>query len=234
MERFTGHLYSVEQFEGDVLEAALNELVQIPDESFDLLQNPFEKKLTLHDVKSLSLPLEIIIQQLELQWCIWAEDAFGVKLKPDQSRHYCSVFKYLPGGFLSCHVDAGIHPLNGARKHITTILYLGEVDEGGELELWGGYSKAPTGPVIFIKPEHGKLVLFENNPVSWHAVSECLGKKPRYVITVSYLSQELEKWHQRQRAYFAPRPMEEWDEEQFKLRDLRADRERFAEVYRTE
>lgn len=132
------------------------------------------------------------------------------------------------------------------RKHATAIVYLGEVDEGGELELWAGTSAAHdpaesirreptvTGPVVFIKPEHGNVIIFEGNDQSWHAVSECRGEAPRYAITVSYLSQERERWHDRQRAFFAPRPYEKWDEATYKLRDLRADPERYAEVYRTE
>lgn len=239
MKRFAGHVYSIENFgHDDVLALALEELREIPDSAFDLLENPFEKKLTLHDVKSLPTFLGSAIALLEVPWRDWASKEFGIELIPDMSRHYCSVFKYLPGGFLACHVDAGVHPLNFKRKHAAAILYLGEVDEGGELELWTGQSASLQNPVITepsmkIKPEHGNIVFLEGNDRSWHAVSECRGEKPRYAITVSYLSNDWSQWHQRQRAFFVPRPNEKWDAETYMLRDLRADEIRYAEAYRT-
>ena len=231
--------WTMETFENDVLlDRALHELQAIPDDRFDLLENPFEKKLVLSDMERLPEALEAVVIALETRWQDWAKVAFRQALWTDSSRNYCSIFKYLPSGFLSCHVDAGIHPLNQLRKHVTTILYLGEVDEGGELEMWAGESAEFDMPRVTklletIEPEHGKLIQFECNNFAWHAVRECLGEKPRYAITVSDLSQAVDRWHKRQRAYFVPRPHEVWDEGTFKLRDLRSDPERFAEVYRT-
>ncbi len=133
MERFAGHFYSLQEFDsGDLLNTALEELEEIPDGEFDLLENPFEKKLTLHEVKKLPIFLERVVLTLEIKWRDWLSKEFDIELITDLSRHYCSVFKYLPGGFLACHVDAGVHPLNFKRKHAAAILYLGEVDEGGE------------------------------------------------------------------------------------------------------
>ncbi len=223
-----------------VLDRALHELQAIPNDRFDLLKNPFEKKLTLSPYHMEKLPeaLEHIVLSLETTWQDKAKKEFNVNLWTDSSRHYCSIFKYLPGGFLACHVDAGIHPLNSMRKHVTAILYLGEIDKVGELEFWAGTSAAISHPSVsglidIVIPKHGKLLMFECNDFAWHAVSECFGKKPRYAITVSYLSQDVDRWHKRQRAYFIPRPEEQWDTETYQLRDIRADTERYAEVYRT-
>lgn len=231
----------VDQFGDDqLLDRALHELQAIPDDRFDLLENPFEKKLVLSPIYMEKLPeaLEHTVLSLETTWQDRAKKGFDVDLWTDSSRHYCSVFKYLPGGFLSCHVDAGLHPLNHMRKHVTAIVYLGETDDGGELEFWDGETAILPNPKILelktkIKPEHGKIALFECDDYAWHSVSECLGEKPRYAITVSYLSMETERWHKRERAFFAPRPNEVWSKETYKIRDTRADSEQYSEAYRT-
>ncbi len=239
MEKFEGHKYSIQKFrDSNLLISALSELRNIPDNRYDLLENPFEKKLTLRNVATLPLALEQVVIALEGTWKDWSGAAFGAVLELDYTRHYCSIFKMLPGGFLAAHVDAGIHPIKKVRKHATAILYIGEVDSGGALELWGGENCNSDNPVISepvfrIEPSHGNIVFFENNDYAWHAVGAYSGERPRYAITVSYMSQEIDRWNKRERAFFAPRPDEVWDNETYKLRNLRADKDRYAEVYRT-
>ena len=63
---------------------------------------------------------------------------FGVRLARDTARHYCGVFKYEQGDWLGVHVDAGISPLDGARKHVTAVLYLNAVHGGERLRLRHG------------------------------------------------------------------------------------------------
>ena len=52
----------------------------------------------------------------------------GVPLVADTERYYVGLFRYPNSGFLYPHVDAGICPINGLRKHVTAIMYL----SGGE------------------------------------------------------------------------------------------------------
>jgi hypothetical protein len=61
----------------------------------------------------------------------------------------------------------------------------------------------------------------------------CDGQSPRTIVTVSYLSDAIDAFdNKRQRAFFVPRPGEQWTQDQYDLRNKRADPERYAEVYR--
>jgi hypothetical protein len=148
----------------------------------------------------------------------------------------CGVFKYLKGDKLDVHVDAGIHPKVGMRKHVTAVLYLGY--EMAPLEFWEGENCTQDNPKLTrlaasIAPEHGTLVVFENNDYGWHGVPICDNGDWRLVVTVSYLSDALHAFeNKRERAFFVPRPWERWTAEQYEWRNKRADPERYKEVYR--
>lgn len=204
---------------------------------YDRYDNPFEQKWTLKD-KSLIPVLDILEGQRAL-----AERLFGTRLYLDEDRHYAGLFKYEQGDRLSVHVDAGIHPLNGKRKHVTALLYLS--NSGGPLEFWSGSAangekaKETRSPIFRViqrvYPRAGTFVLFENNDFAWHGAEINDREESRIVATVSFLSDVLEgPWfnNKRTRAFFVPRPDERWTEEMFRLRDTRADPERFAEAYR--
>jgi hypothetical protein len=161
---------------------------------------------------------------------------FGVALYTDRYRHYCGGFKYMRGDKLDVHVDAGIHPQSKLRKHVTAVLYLGNGTT--PLELWEGENCTSDNPqavslAAAIQPQHGTLVVFENNDHGWHGVPICNDEGPRVVVTVSYLSDSINAFeNKRERAFFVPRPWEEWTAQQYELRNKRADPERYREVYR--
>lgn len=243
------------------LKQARAEIRNMALDRFDRYESPFEAKLTMRDksgnfVDRFSLNAwSSIMEDLESNdWLEYVSGLFGVELIADRWRHYAGVFRYLPDDHLGVHVDAGIHPISGLRKHVTCVLYFGAGD--GALELWRGTSCAP-GPeqipigtfgqwypgetpepqihdlIESIQPGLGTLVLFENSDYAWHGTARNEADEDRLVLTVSYLSAGIDAFaNKRTRAFFVPRPSEEWDAETYRLRDLRADSERFAEGYR--
>lgn len=211
---------------------------------FDRYESPFEAKLTLRD-KTAALPEAVggILRKLESNdWCERISKMFGVEVVADRWRHYAGVFRYLPDDHLGVHVDAAIHPISKLRKHITLVLYFGA--GAGPLELWAGTScVAEDGdPIVTdliesVEPAAGRIVAFECNDYAWHAAARNTHPSDdRLVLTVSYLSAVTFPYgnmqNQRTRAFFVPRPTEEWSPETYALRDLRADPERYAEAYR--
>ena len=230
-----GHRYAVEKLLDQDLDRVTHAILEIPDDAFDRYRNPFEQKYTLRDKFHLPTGLDLLIQTLERDTSRFSR-LFGISLYPDLLRHYCGVFKYFKGDKLDVHVDAGIHPRMKLRKHVTAVLYLGH--QLAPLELWEGENCAQDNPSIIrladcIAPEHGTLVVFENNDYAWHGVPLCDSEAPRTIVTVSYLSDAINAFdNQRQRAFFVPRPWEQWTAEQCDLRNKRADPERYREVYR--
>lgn len=241
MNEDSGHRWIVEDWSpSSVLADTYKAIMQLPEKAFDRYENPFEQKYTLRD--KMGKATSRLFAELEFAYPLVSEE-FGARLKPDTSRHYAGVFKYMKGDWLNVHVDAGIHPGNGMRKHVTAVLYLGPAT-GGPLELWRGTNCAQAdpyvdeaveapGPIAAIQPEHGRLVLFENNDYAWHGMPVYDGDEARVVVTVSYLSNALDAFeNKRQRAYFVPRPDERWTPEMYELRDRRADADHYAEAYR--
>jgi hypothetical protein len=240
LQEHGGHRYMVEHLAADGLDAAgldaaTSTILRIPSERFDRYSNPFEQKYALRDKFNLPESLDLLIWSLEQDASAFAE-IFGVPLYIDRGRHYCGVFKYMKGDKLDVHVDAGIHPQLKLRKHVTAVLYLG--NRMAPLELWEGENCTHENPrvvrpIASIQPEHGMLIVFENNDHGWHGVPLCQGEGPRIVVTVSYLSDSINAFdNKRQRAFFVPRPWEHWTSEQYDLRNKRADPERYKEVYR--
>lgn len=255
----TNHVYHVRQFEDrELLDLARGEIERLPAEAWDRYESTFEAKLTLRDKRELPSWVEVILEGLEDNTALeeWSR-VFGIELIADRWRHYTGVFRYLPGDHLGVHVDAGIHPPTGLRKTVTIVLYLGGA---GALELWAGTSCVQEPPRIMrpdgsgrwfhslsepapepvvtacinaIAPTLGTMVAFANNDYAWHSAARNDGDTDRIVITVSYLSAEIDRFaNRRQRAFFVPRPDEEWTPETYALRDLRADDHRYAEAYR--
>lgn len=227
------------------LKQARAEIRNMEAERFDRYESPFEAKLTMRDksgnfVDRFSLNAwSTIMEDLESNdWLEYVSGIFGVELVADRWRHYAGVFRYLPDDHLGVHVDAGIHPISGLRKHVTCVLYFGAGD--GALELWAGTSSAEcdgevgvTSIIDTINPGLGTLVLFENTDYAWHAAARNESDEDRLVLTVSYLSAGIDAFaNRRQRAYFVPRPDEEWSPETYALRDARADADRYASAYR--
>lgn len=252
-----GQRYHVEQWANlTQLKVARHEIRGMPDHEFDRYASPFEAKLTLRDKSARGFDAwsELMGELESNDWLEYVSGLFGVELVADRWRHYAGVFRYLPDDHLGVHVDAAIHPISGLRKHVTLVLYFGA--GGGDLELWRGAScgygdyhnhatdwkhseergqwEPQLNEVIdSIAPTLGRIVMFECNDYAWHGTARNDQDEDRLVMTVSYLSAGIDAFaNKRKRAFFVPRPSEEWAPETYALRDLRADPERYAEAYR--
>jgi hypothetical protein len=222
------------------------QVMEYEDEAFDVYHNPFEYKMTLKQKFAFgSSPLGNLLTSMEGELRYLAETLFDAKLEVDVSRHYASVFRYPKGSYLLPHVDAGLHPVTGQRKHITAVCYLSgtghRLPNGGDLQFWMGDNCAEgeprlRGPVWrHVEPKVGRVVLFENNDYAWHGMHKYLGEQERVVVTVSYLSDDVDRFlNQRTRAFFVPHPNKPWDEGTYQMRDMRADPDRYKDAYRTE
>lgn len=227
-----------------MLDSAYNVLTQQWKDGigFDRYANPFEQKWAWRDKFALPPPVERMIRLMEESLLDAARGLMPndeIELCVDQSRHYAGAFIYEKGDHLSVHVDAGVHPITGWRKAVTALLYLGE---GAPLEFWEGDSCMAEDPRLYeemmvLQPHDGMVVLFANDDRAWHGVPAHQKSGPRVLLTVSFLARELPAEegyrNQRERAYFIPRPEEEWTDEMFALRDQRAHPKYYAQAYRS-
>ncbi len=218
-------------------EAVTRAILAMPEEEFYRSATIFEHKWMVKDIAKRSfqqdLPVEIAAA------LAWLETrAFGIcfdqvdipSLVYDSTQRYTGVFKYGPRDHLGVHVDAGIHPQTGQRKHWTAIMYLGH--GGGDLEFWDGEDctrdverplSMGSNPIGTISPDSPKVILFENNDHAWHSAGVNWSEDDRLVLTVSYMSDEVDIFrNKRQRAFFVPRPTEAWSPKTFKERDERS------------
>lgn len=205
--------------------------------AWERYDNPFEQKAVVARRLSRQYPLNRIRAWMNgaLRRC--AERTFGLSLAPTDQ--WSGFMRYSPGDRLSVHVDAGVHPETGQRKAVTALLYL---SDGAPLEFWDGDNCNEGDPRLHgiqetVAAETGLVVLFVNHDYAWHGVGE-QQDGDRYVATVSYVLAPYRPqadWaltNPRAKAYFVPRPGEEWTEEMYRLRDERADAATAAGVYR--
>ena len=220
------------------------EILEIEDEAWDRYDNPFEQKYTFRDKHSLPRYSAKLFELLESPMMIRAiTDLFSIPVVPDPYRHFWGIHKYDDGDYLDIHVDAGVHPKCGAKKQVTLGIYLSKdwKDENmGNLELWEGTNAGRddaeiTKKRISILPIFNRMILFECNDYSWHGNPErvvCKNGEKRIFVTMSYLGDHPENYqNQRQKAFFVPRPNDPVDEVKNRMRFLRADPEKYKEIY---
>ncbi len=216
--------------------AIASEILDIPKRRMYRVKSPFEVKWAVRHDQMFSLPPAVAeaMDYLEGPVFDWLRKNADTppSLHVDTDRYYGGVFKYAAGGRLQAHVDAGIRPqsLAGAparaRKHWTALMYLGKGT--GDLQFWSGDICSIDNPRIyegigFVKPTEPKVVLFENNDHAWHGSAPNWSHENRLVLTVSYMSDEVDAFfNHRERAFFVPYPDEEWDADTYAARDERA------------
>jgi Rps23 Pro-64 3,4-dihydroxylase Tpa1-like proline 4-hydroxylase len=164
----------------------------------------------------------------------------GHKLIRDETRNFWGCHTYTKGDKLDIHVDAGLHPTNKLKKQVTLGLYLSSnwKDEYGcQLEIWKGENAGLNNPTLYekvdsIAPKFNRAVLFTCNDYAWHGNPEpanCPEESKRIFVTISYLSSNDEDANKRVKALFIKRPE---NLEKDRLRLLRANHEKYKEVYR--
>lgn len=222
-----------------------SEILNIPNEAWDRYENPFESKFTLRDKYNFPENLKKLFEEFEKEEFVnKLSEISGYKLIVDPTRNFWGVHKYNNGDKLDIHVDAGLHPTTKQKKQVTFGIYLSEKwkeEYGCELEVWSGDNAESNDAKInekkaSIAPLFNRMIVFTCNDYAWHGnpdPAKCPEDSKRIFVTISYLSENYEDKNKRQKAYFVARPNDPKDEEKDKLRLLRADAEKFREVYRT-
>jgi len=220
------------------------EILNISDSEWDRYDNPFEQKYTLRDKYSFPPKLAELFKQFESQEFVdHLSDICGYDLCLDPTRNFWGVHKYKNGDKLDIHVDAGLHPITKQKKQVTLGLYLSsnwKEEYGCHLEAWRGDSAGIEFPclhekVASIAPLFNRAVMFTCNDYAWHGnpvVANCPSDACRIFVTISYLSENYNDTNKRVKAYFVARPNDTPDVEKDKLRLLRADPEKYKDVYR--
>jgi UDP-N-acetylglucosamine 2-epimerase len=168
------------------------DILALPEDAWDRYDNPFERKWTLRE-KTLdifnTLTSDALIADME--------QTFGCSLVRDEHHLYWGAHVFGDGDFLAMHLDAGVHPLQKLRKHVTVGVYLStEGCDGGHLVFSDGTTIAPT---------FNTFVAFENTEDAWHGSPTpvtCHGDAKRIFVTVSFLSHE-PPVNPREKAYFS-------------------------------
>jgi hypothetical protein len=228
--------------EEDFAKQVQNEILDIPDSMWDRYENPFEQKYTLRDKYSFPPNLNRLFDELENDLFIEKlSEICGMKLFKDPTRNFWGVHKYKSGDKLDIHVDAGLHPTTKQKKQVTFGIYLSsnwKEEYGCKLEVWSGDNSVSNDAKIYekkasIAPLFNRMIMFTCNDYAWHGnpePSNASDEAYRIFITISYLSVNYEDMNKRQKAFFVARPDDPEDID--KLRLLRADPEKFNEVYR--
>lgn len=220
------------------------EILNIPDNAWDRYENPFESKFTLRDKYIFPEHLTKLFDKLQTNdFLQHLSTITGYELSLDPTRNFWGVHKYKPGDKLDIHVDAGLHPTTKQKKQVTLGIYLSynwKDEYGCELEIWRGDNSCTNSAkliekVTSISPRFNRLVLFTCNDYSWHGNPEPMigpDSAQRIFITISYLSESYTDLNKRVKAFFVKRPNDPEDIEKDQLRLLRADPEKYKEMYR--
>jgi 2OG-Fe(II) oxygenase superfamily len=92
-------------------------------------------------------------------------------LEPDPSHFWAGLHVSPVGAFQTVHRDFQKHPATGAFHRLNVLVYLTsgwQPAEGAELELW---EQDASGPARRVSPVAGRVVIFESNAGTPHAVA---------------------------------------------------------------
>jgi Rps23 Pro-64 3,4-dihydroxylase Tpa1-like proline 4-hydroxylase len=198
-----------------VLAAAREFIESLGPESFDVYSHPFEPKIQVKKQLYNNLALWRVVLAINERFGHLFAQMFGdlPALQPS-SNYFRAFYIYRTGDYLQNHIDAAFH--DNERKVVTANLYLTDC-EGGELFV--GDQAIP--------PAAGCLVVFANRDNAYHRVSPVRSGR-RIMLTTGFcmpadmFPRPDFTWNNK-KAWFAPAPGEEWTEEQFKMRNERAD-----------
>jgi Rps23 Pro-64 3,4-dihydroxylase Tpa1-like proline 4-hydroxylase/SAM-dependent methyltransferase len=228
----------------DFAKSLQREILDIKKEDWDRYDNPFEQKYTLRDKYNFPPFLVKLFDELTGENFVnQLSEVVGHKLILDSTRNFWGVHIYEPGDKLDIHVDAGYHPTLKLKKQTTLGIYLSyewKEEYGCALEIWRGDNCAKDDAKIHekidsISPIFNRLILFNCNDYAWHGNPEPSRGSPesrRIFITISYLSENFSDDNKKVKAFFVPRPNDPEDKEKDRLRFLRADPEKYKEIYR--
>lgn len=228
------------------LKQIMSEIINSSKDNWDRYENPFEKKFTWRNKNNLPpLCKELFDSLHNKEFIEFLSEFTGYKLQEDKSKNWWGIHTFQNGDKLDIHVDAGRHPENNLKKIITLGIYISNnwnKECGGEIDFWTGDNSSNNDAKIYekiisIEPKFNRMVIFENNDYSWHGASTpcvCNENQHRIFLTCSYLTDIDDSIHKnnRKKAFFVKLPNEVADPEKDKLRLLRADPDKYKEIYR--
>ena len=221
------------------------EILNISDDDWDRYDNTLEHKYTLRNKENLPIECKKLFSMLTSDdFTEYLSIIMGYKIKNDYTKNWWGIHKYDDKDHLDIHVDAGIHPQTKQKKQLTLGIYLSKdwkEENGGHLEIWKGENSSNNDAKITecvdkILPQFNTLILFECNDYAWHGNPNpvnCKNGEQRIFLTLSYVSENYDDLNKREKAFFVKRPEDPEDLEKDKIRLLRADPEKYKEVYRT-
>ena len=125
------------------------------------------------------------------EWIMFLEELTGIKGLVMDIRGGYGLHETMPGGALKPHLDYLIHDVTGLQHRVNAILYLNEVQSGGELELYefnpdhGGYLTNK----VSIQPKFNRIAIFNIDSKSWHGhPNPVIGNESRKSIALNYFS----------------------------------------------
>jgi len=221
------------------------EILNIPNSFWDRYDNPFEQKYTLRNKNDLPHNCQKLFDILTSQETLnILSNIVGEKIFNDESKNWWGIHTYKDGDYLDIHSDAGNHPITKQKKHITLGIYLSsnwKEQNGGHLEIWDGDTVLKDNAALFkcynrILPSFNKMIMFTNTINAWHGNPDPVvikNNEKRVFLTLSYISEKHtdEMQNNREKAFFVPRPNDPVNIEKDKLRLLRADPNKCANVY---
>ena len=224
------------------------EILNIPQEAWDRYNNPFEQKWTLRDKDTLPPTIQQLFDYLTSpKWLNNLSNIVKTRLYNDPTKNWWGIHLYDDGDYLDIHSDAGIHPVTGQKKHCTLGIYLSKdwkEENRGHLEIWQGgdinqEERRLDKCIKKILPIFNRFILFDNTNQAWHGNPQplaCKNEERRIFLTISYLSNKHngEYSNKRKKAQFIKHPDECENKEKERLRLMRADPEKFKEVYSIE
>lgn len=221
------------------------EILNIPDEKWDRYSNPFENKNTLRDKHNLPPHCNQLFDYLVSDKFVRELSEFVQEdLYIDPTKQWWGIHTYNNGDFLDIHSDAGLHPTNKLKKHLTLGIYLSKnwtEKNGGYLEIWDGTSINSLVPklnkcVDKFLPKFNSLILFNCTNNGWHGNPEPIvveKDEKRIFVTISYLSKNFSKNYSNklEKAFFIETPHNKYDSEKEKLRNLRCQTQTCKSIY---
>ena len=210
------------------------EIMSIPDESYDRLENNFESKYVLRDKFAYPKKCSEFMNYLtSTDFVTKLSSLVNINLVLDTDRNFWGIHKFNNGDKLDIHLDAGVYHRNGLKKCVTIGFYLSNnwtEDNGGNLELWRGDMVGENEYklhecVVKVPPLFNTMVVFVNTDNSWHGSPhpvKCTKNSQRYFLTCSYLSvcdhlpEHMTNLYKK--ALFIKRPDDPYDEQKEKAR----------------
>lgn len=242
------HLVKTKAIDDDLLIKIQEEILQIPNEDFDILDNYFETKYILRDKFNYPTLCSKLMEYITSEKFISELSyIFGIKIYNDIDRNFWGIHKFKNNDRLDIHLDAGIYHKNNKRKAITLGIYISKnwtEKNKGFLELWSGDECTKENYKldkceVRIPPFFNTLVVFMNTSNSWHGSPEptiCDENSTRIFLTCSYLTDEpcniKNMDHQNKKALFILHPDEEYNNEKFNAIKKRSDPETCNEFFR--